>query len=367
MNNLRIVYRVVSSTQGPVGERRADPIFKYDLKGRVLTLEELPERGRLVRKRFEDCFRACLARKLCHRKLGIPGRNIYPDTKETQLRPNSRNLKKLRKLLRQDDCGTNPYLKWGRAELVTALTQRQIMVPRLKSMSRFVCRMALEEADRKRTFQLMDLPNELRIMVYKHALFSEKPIVVKDATEPALLLVSRQVHQEASPIFFQINKFELRVESHDNKFQDRMGLTRLAGKELRWLRKIGSANVAKIRNLSFVQKYTFEIWPVDIYLSHLQASQCVRTRKRDGMCDECNASTRTTIAAGLQDTVRVITNWFTRCSPDALNSLLLRVKKTKNNIKGLQDAMDTFAAQCGTGIDVTPTVEGIELLASAMF
>jgi hypothetical protein len=175
------------------------------------------------------------------------------------------------------------------------------------------------------------------------------------------------VFQEASPVFFQINKFELRVEFHDNEFQDQLGPTRLAGKELRWLRKIGSANVAKIRNLSFVQKYTFEIYPVDIYLSHLQASQCVRTRKRDGMCDECNASTRTTIAAGLQDTVRAITNWSTRCSPDALNSLLLRVEKTKNNIKGLQDAMDTFAAQCGTGMDVTPTVEGIELLASAMF
>jgi hypothetical protein len=141
-------------------------------------------------------------------------------------------------------------------------------------MSSFACRMALEEADKHRTFKLMDLPDELRVMIYKHALLSEGCFVVNDSKKPALLSASHQVRQEASPVFFQINEFELRVKYHDKKFGDRLGPTRLAGKELRWLREIGSANVAEILNLSFVEKHVADI-------SHLQASQCARVRRRD--------------------------------------------------------------------------------------
>jgi hypothetical protein len=179
MAEIRIKYLPVSPICGLILERSADSVLKYDRKGRVLKLEELSERGRLVRERFEDCFRACLARRFCRNKLGLWGPNRNKPTEETKLRPNSRNLKKLRKFLRQDDCVANPYLKWSRAELLTALTQRHVSVHGLQSMSRFACRMALEEADKHRTFQLMDLPAEVRTMVYKYALLSKGPVVVK--------------------------------------------------------------------------------------------------------------------------------------------------------------------------------------------
>jgi hypothetical protein len=185
----------------------------------VPKFEELSEKGRLVRKRFEDCLRTCLAGKICRKKFGLLTHHQF-NPEETSLRPNSRNIKKLRKLLRQADCSTNPYLKWSRNELVTALVQRQVPTPWIQIMSRFACHMALEEADKHRTFQLMDLPDELRVMAYKRALLSEGPVIVKDNTKPALLLVSYQVRQEASPVFFQINEFELRVNEggHEPNF-----------------------------------------------------------------------------------------------------------------------------------------------------
>jgi hypothetical protein len=332
----------------------------------VPKFEELSEKGRLVRKRFEDCLRTCLAGKICRKKLGLLTHHQF-NPEETSLRPNSRNIKKLRKLLRQADCSTNPYLKWSRNELVTALVQRQVPTPWIQIMSRFACHMALEEADKHRTFQLMDLPDELRVMVYKRALLSEGPVIVKDNTKPALLLVSHQVRQEASPVFFQINEFELRAKYNDKRFSDRLGPTRLAGKELRWLREIGSANVARIRNLSFVEEHVADIHPTHLDLSHLEASQCARVRRRDTMCGECNASTRTMIAAELESHLKEVTNPSSQWPRGLISWLQARVKRTKDNIENLQDAMDKFAALSGSGKYLRPTVQGIDLLASAMF
>jgi hypothetical protein len=346
--------------------RRADPFIKFGRKGRVPEFEELSERGRLVRMRFEDSLRACLARKICRKELGLLTHHQF-GPEETSLRPNSRNIKKLQKLLRQADCSTNPYLEWSRDELVTALFQRRVPTPWLQIMSRFACRMALEEADRHRTFRLMDLPDELRVMVYEHALLSNMPFVVNDSNKPALLSVSLQVRQEASPVFFQINEFELRVKYHDKKFGDRLGPTRLAGRELRWLNEIGPENVAKIRALSFVEKHVADIYPTHFDLSHLRASQCARVRRRDTMCEECNASTHTIVAAELESDLKAVTNPLSQWPPALMSWLQARVKRTEKNIDGLQDVMNKFAVLCGSGKDVTPTVQGIEILASAMF
>ncbi|KAI4849239.1 hypothetical protein E4T44_03469 [Aureobasidium sp. EXF-8845] len=231
-------------------------------------------------------------------------------------------------------------------------------------MSRFACRMALEEADEHRTFQLMDLPDELRVMIYEHALLSEGCFVVNDSKKPALLSVSRQVRQEASPLFFQINKFELRVKYHDNKFSDGLGPTRLAGRELRWLKGIGSENVARIRNLSFVEKHVADIHPTHLDLSHLQASQCARVRRCDTMCGECNASTRTLVAAELESYLKAVTNPLSQRPLGLMPWLQARIKRTEENIDNLQDIVDKFAILCGSGKDVRPTIQGIDLLKS---
>jgi hypothetical protein len=175
--------------------------------------------------------------------------------------------------------------------------------------------------------------------------------------------VSHRVRQEASPVFFQINEFELRVKYHDMRFGDRLGPTRLAGKELRWPREVGSANVARIRNLSFVEKHVADIHPTHLDLSHLQASQYARVRRRDAMCGEYNVSTRTMIAAELESHLKAVTNPLSQWPPGLVSWLQAHVKRTDKTSR----ISRTPAVLCGSGKDVRPTILGIDLLASAMF
>ena len=80
-------------------------------------------------------------------------------------------------------------------------------------------------------FRLLDLPAELRNLVYHHAATSFAPasnsevddeeddrergaIDLKDVTFPAELSLSRQIRAEAIPVFFSANTFKLRVRSN---------------------------------------------------------------------------------------------------------------------------------------------------------
>lgn len=114
--------------------------------------------------------------------------------------------------MRADDCAMNNYLAWSRREIMNALIQRRILIPGIESMSRTHCRIALEEADDRRSFHLMQLPKEVRLMVYEAALSAEDDFVVRGSSKPALLSVSKQVQQEASEIFFRVNRFEFRID-----------------------------------------------------------------------------------------------------------------------------------------------------------
>ena len=79
-------------------------------------------------------------------------------------------------------------------------------------MSRTHCRIALEEADDRRNFHFMQLPKEVRFMVYEAALSVEDVFVVRGSSKPALLSVSKQAQQEASGIFFRVNRFEFCID-----------------------------------------------------------------------------------------------------------------------------------------------------------
>ena len=130
----------------------------------------------------------------------------------TLLRPNAQSIRKLRRMLRADDCVMNNYLTWSRREIVNALVQCQILIPGIESMSRTHCRIALEEADDRRNFHSMQLPKEVRFMVYEAALSVEDVFVVRGSSKPALLSVSKQAQQEASGIFFRVNRFEFCID-----------------------------------------------------------------------------------------------------------------------------------------------------------
>ncbi|THV81288.1 hypothetical protein D6D29_05494 [Aureobasidium pullulans] len=229
----------------------------------ISSVEELSEKGRKVRERFEDLFLQCVDRQsICRGKL-ISIFEIFGSTStRSLLRPNAQSIRKLRRMMRADDCAMNNYLAWSRREIMNALIQRQILIPGIESMSRTHCRIALEEADDRRSFHLMQLPKEVRLMVYEAALSAEDDFVVRGSSKPALLSVSKQVQQEASEIFFRVNRFEFRID-HGYVSPSRLGpRTQLCSVELQWLVNIGPENVANIRHLSFAHydKLKTNIW-----------------------------------------------------------------------------------------------------------
>ncbi|THY15246.1 hypothetical protein D6D01_07952 [Aureobasidium pullulans] len=144
----------------------------------ISSVEELSENGRKVRQKFEDLFLQCLDRQSICRGEFIPMFDVLSSTStRSLLRPNAQDIRKLRHKLRADDCAMNNYLTWSRREIMNALIQRQILIPGIESMSRTHCRIALEEADDRRSFHFMQLPKEVRFMVYEAALSVEDVFV----------------------------------------------------------------------------------------------------------------------------------------------------------------------------------------------
>ncbi|CAD0107576.1 unnamed protein product [Aureobasidium uvarum] len=149
-------------------------------------------------------------------------------------------------ILHRDDLLRNPYLTWPNKDLITSLNQRAIALPRHRVKSSYA--LALKQADETRVFELMDLPQEIRSMVYESALLlgtepdhSCNPNV-EPAAKPALLQTCRQVRQEGTAIFFRINRFLL----HSHLFRPNDLYPRTES----WLRDYLSAD--HLSNLSYV-------------------------------------------------------------------------------------------------------------------
>ncbi|KAH0000012.1 hypothetical protein KCU78_g15595, partial [Aureobasidium melanogenum] len=154
--------------------------------------------------------------------------------------------KVLYKVLHQDDMLRNPYLSWSNENLIASLKQRGITLPRPRNKAAYA--LALQGADAIRTFTFMDLPQEIRLMVYEEALrFDEEPYInkpsgLKPAIKPALLQICRQIREEATPIFYRINRFVLRFGRGDSVTSYRT---------LSWMRRyVGAADLEKLRYIT---------------------------------------------------------------------------------------------------------------------
>ncbi|KAK3696195.1 hypothetical protein LTR37_018097 [Vermiconidia calcicola] len=66
------------------------------------------------------------------------------------------------------------------------------------------------------TFPLMELPAELRVTIYEYLFSKGRPIVLRQQERhglhfgPSLLVVSKQVREEALPVYFKCNTFSMR-------------------------------------------------------------------------------------------------------------------------------------------------------------
>ncbi|KAI5271016.1 hypothetical protein E4T47_05674 [Aureobasidium subglaciale] len=220
------IYNVSYARRLAVANRsriRTDELTSYDIRSTI----SLTSRKRRCRDAFADKLLECRQRHTIYSK--------HPDLLN-HVSSNARNRKRVNNLLRQ--------------ELMIALMQCKIPLPREAARSRFECRVAYEEAVRVSQFRLMDLPKELRILIYEHALRQDEPL---DATEgwPALARVSRQLQQEATDVIVRVNCIQLSINhsTYPSESKECSKLEHIDSRHTDWLKSIGSEAVAKLRRI----------------------------------------------------------------------------------------------------------------------
>ncbi|THX53284.1 hypothetical protein D6D06_06192 [Aureobasidium pullulans] len=360
--------KLSKQTASPV-TKKTKPLYNTSrLPYDIPTISPPTARKRRVRDSFEGQLQECRERDAIYDK----NRHFIDHAI-----PNARNFKQVHHLLYRDDCARNPYLQWSCQELMIALTQCRILLPEQGEGSRFKCRAALEKAIRasqSAKSPLLNLPKEIRTMVHELALWQDtnEPIdVVKDSrTWPALSGVSRQVRQEAMEVILRTNRFRLHTV---NNPRYHVSLSSLGLRIDKWdshldygtnqfLQKIGTEGVTKLRRLSFA----FGDREVQINLACLDTSQWVVKAR-----SSYKRLPWRTLGEGLkfwqskkQKYVGISMLGITHTR--RLELCLYAIEETQKEIKAAQLAMNGFAELCGTSKRVKTTIEGLEILATAV-
>lgn len=89
----------------------------------------------------------------------------------------------------------------------------------------------------------LDLPAELRNIIYKNSLIEGKPIVLR-ACEPSLLAANKQVRNEALAIYYGANIFQCRSEANNLNFFRQTDKTKLS--LMHTLRAVSDADFYRI-------------------------------------------------------------------------------------------------------------------------
>ncbi|THZ39152.1 hypothetical protein D6C90_06198 [Aureobasidium pullulans] len=344
--------------------KKTKPLYNTSrLPYNISTISPLTARMRRARDSFEGQLQECRERDTIYEK----NRHFIDHPI-----PNARNRKQLHYLLYQDDCARNPYLHWSPQELMIALTQCRIPLPEQGEGSRFKCRAALEKAIRASQSAkslLLDLPKEIRTMVYELALWqdTDEPIdVVKDSRIwPTLSGVSRQVRQESTEVFLRNNCFRLHtvpnnghpilvssmlLEAKDRDSKLYYGTTK-------WLQKIGPKGIAQLRRLSFTYGRYRE---VEVDLRCLDASRWTMR--------ELPPWVLTNTPENLGEDLKF---WQTKKQEYVDQHMFYAcqhlIETTEGHIVAAQIAMNAFVELCGICNGVRLTVKGLEILASAVF
>ncbi|KAG2164717.1 hypothetical protein JADG_004456 [Aureobasidium aubasidani] len=284
----------------------------------------------------------------------------------TQLYPGRHSTQRLARALREDDCSNNPYLKWSRLDILPALQNRQIAISEADSESRWKRRLALELADKTATFHFLELPKEVRMLVYEQALLHQGVFKPDSHTPPALLQINQQVRQESREIFFSINCFRLRTRRCIIRRFDKTAKTqqtvRLHPYDLEWLQMIGSENVVRLRRLSFITRLGINGGKgIQLDLSLPDVSRWAQPLKCG--CRECQTKAPWTVGQQIEKSDKE-KKWLDSCCSNP-EILILYTKALEEEIRtrdSAQMAMNGFGERYGKGKSVKPTIEGLELL-----
>ncbi|TIA30392.1 hypothetical protein D6C79_09677 [Aureobasidium pullulans] len=329
---------------------------------------KISAKERAIQETFERNFLECLQRpSICREELKLSSLSYTQDFGiVTQLYPGRRSTQRLARVLREDDCSNNPYLKWSRRDILSALQNRQIAISEADSESRWKCRLALEVADKTATFHFLELPKEVRMLVYEQALLHQGVFKPDSHTPPALLQINQQVRQESREIFFSINCFRLRTRRCIIRRSDKTAKThqtvRLHPYDLEWLQMIGSENVVRLRRLSFITRLGINGGKgIQLDLSIPDVSRWAQPLKCG--CRECQTKAPWTVGQQIEKSDKK-KKWLDSCCSNP-EILILYTKALEDEIRtrdSAQMAMNGFGERYGKGKSVKPTIEGLELL-----
>jgi hypothetical protein len=269
--------------------------------------------------------------------------------------PSRHNYHVLKKLLRQDDLTRNPYLRWSRQDLATALAARHIAIPDPDNNIRKVYRHALGVADTELRFPFMELPFDVRMVVYGYALTYE----TVQTSRPPLLSVCHQIREEGSPTFFRINEFSIRWERSSGQEPRQLKIRR---DTLQWLEMIGPSQVENLRHLLLQNKAPAQPYRVDLSCGDT-STWSVSVRGHDHSLPSCPRKEFQTRGAILADMREFSAKWLL----PYLTSLRMTelIKSMEEATQRTQKGMDLFADHCGHGKSVKPSIKGIEMVVRA--
>ncbi|KAK3699032.1 hypothetical protein LTR37_016636 [Vermiconidia calcicola] len=105
------------------------------------------------------------------------------------------------------------YSRYGKANLARWARDRGIAVHSASGTTREPTKKdyvtALKQADADRRFRILDLPPELRVMVYRELLMFKNSFIC----QTRVLRASKQIHQEAADILYRDNLIEVRIRN----------------------------------------------------------------------------------------------------------------------------------------------------------
>ncbi|KAI5247535.1 hypothetical protein E4T43_02015 [Aureobasidium subglaciale] len=323
-------------------------------------IDDLSDKQRAKSTKFETLFLECLSRgSICSTKLKVEYHRKSGSAK-TDLRPNSKSVRMLTRLLRQDDCTMNPYLTWSRHEVMAALKQRQLSITGLETKSRFARRINLQAADERRAFRFMDLPKEVRILIYEDAVLKEVDWVVQGSPKPALL--SLRICGQGL--------FDMPLSLSDHT-PSSLGLYKA---ELQWFTVMGADNLAKVRHLSFISRFSLVSLgqKTELDLLCLKAATCPTVVGTACSCGKgCGFRTRLYLGEEVASQYKQLENAksieYVFISPEMTQDAIRQIESLKMRIANLQEAMEKFGRLCGTHKRVKPSAEGLVLLARAVY
>lgn len=271
------------------------------------------------------------------------------------MNPNHHNRHILERLLRNDDLARNPYLKWSKQDLATAPTARRIPFPNEDNDVSAAYRHALEVADTERQFPFMELPKDIRMIVYGYALTYE----MVQTSRPSLLSVCRQIREEGSPTFFRVDDFRIHWETSGRKDSFQPKIRR---DTLQWLGIIGPSQVENLHHLLLQNKAPAQPYRVDLSCGDT-SKWSVAVRGPDHSLPSCPRKEFRTRGAMLADMRENGAEWLL---PVLFPLQITKfIKSMEEAIQRTQKGMDLFADHCGHGKSVKPSIKGIEMVVRA--